>query len=67
MKPPKPEIAIRATQNHVASVAMVMGGVAGAAPTTVGERSADRLNREFAEKDRLHLPEKVAKMRSGGR
>jgi carbohydrate kinase (thermoresistant glucokinase family) len=52
-------------QNHSApSVAVVMG-VAGAGKTTVGERLAKRLDWEFAEGDRLHPPENVAKMQSG--
>lgn len=46
------------------SVAVVMG-VAGAGKTTVGERLAERLDWEFAEGDRLHPPENVAKMQSG--
>lgn len=46
------------------SVAVVMG-VSGAGKTTVGERLAERLHWEFAEGDRLHPPENVAKMQSG--
>jgi gluconokinase len=46
------------------SGAVVMG-VSGAGKTTVGERLAERLNWEFAEGDRLHPPENVAKMQSG--
>jgi carbohydrate kinase (thermoresistant glucokinase family) len=48
----------------VPTVAVVMG-VSGAGKTTVGERLADRLNWEFAEGDRFHPPENVAKMQSG--
>jgi gluconokinase len=40
-------------------------GVSGAGKTTVGERLAERLQWEFAEGDRLHPPENVAKMQSG--
>jgi gluconate kinase len=40
-------------------------GVSGAGKTTVGERLAERLHWEFAEGDRLHPPENVAKMQSG--
>ncbi len=40
-------------------------GVAGAGKTTVGERLAERLGWEFAEGDRFHPPENVAKMQSG--
>ncbi|HEY3910470.1 MAG TPA: gluconokinase [Stellaceae bacterium] len=52
-------------QDHnTPSVAVVMG-VAGAGKTAVGERLAERLDWEFAEGDRLHPPENVAKMQSG--
>ncbi len=52
-------------QNHnTPSVAVVMG-VAGAGKTTVGKRLAERLGWEFAEGDRFHPPENVAKMQSG--
>ena len=43
----------------------VVMGVSGAGKTTVGERLAERLHWEFAEGDRLHPPENVAKMQSG--
>ncbi|HTV46002.1 MAG TPA: gluconokinase [Stellaceae bacterium] len=52
-------------QDHNApSVAVVMG-VSGAGKTAVGERLARRLGWEFAEGDRFHPPENVAKMQSG--
>jgi carbohydrate kinase (thermoresistant glucokinase family) len=51
------------SRNHP-SVAVVMG-VAGVGKTTAGERLAERLNWEFAEGDRFHPPENVAKMQSG--
>jgi gluconokinase len=55
----------RACESHDGpSVAVVMD-VAGAGKTTLGERLAERLNWEFAEGDRLHPPENVAKMQSG--
>jgi gluconokinase len=43
----------------------VVMGVSGAGKTTVGECLAERLHWEFAEGDRLHPPENVAKMQSG--
>ena len=43
----------------------VVMGVSGAGKTTVGKRLAERLHWEFAEGDRLHPQENVAKMQSG--
>ena len=40
-------------------------GVSGAGKTTIGQRFAGRLGWKFAEGDRLHPAENVAKMRSG--
>ena len=44
---------------------IVLMGVAGAGKTTVGEALAARLGCGFADADRFHSPENVAKMRRG--
>lgn len=56
MSPDKPE---------TAPVVIVMMGVSGVGKTTIGTLLAERLGWGYAEGDRYHPPENVAKMRAG--
>jgi carbohydrate kinase (thermoresistant glucokinase family) len=49
----------------LASMIVLVGGVAGSGKTTVGTQLAKRLHWIFADADAFHLPANIAKMRSG--